>query len=128
MALQFYTSAGKGLKLKVSKFWGLIPKFVEVTVEKFWIETMNKIYKCMNLISKNVCIDKLDDKVNKYYNTYNRAWMNIIDIKLNSYFTLMLKAMIQFSNLKNWTFLQNWLHCKLQMLKYYNAAICDWRP
>ena len=34
---------------------------------------MNKIYKYMNLISKNVCIDKLDDKVNKYYNTYNRA-------------------------------------------------------
>ena len=32
--LKFYTSVAKGLKLKVRKFWGLIPTFVEVTVEK----------------------------------------------------------------------------------------------
>ena len=32
--LKFYTSVGKGLKLKVRKFWGLIPIFVEVTGEK----------------------------------------------------------------------------------------------
>ena len=31
MALTFYTSMAKGLKLKVRKFWGLIPTFVEVT-------------------------------------------------------------------------------------------------
>ena len=30
--MKFYI---KGLKLKVKKFWGLIPKFVEVTGEKF---------------------------------------------------------------------------------------------
>ena len=32
--LKFYTSVAKGLKLKVRKFWGLIPMFVEVTGEK----------------------------------------------------------------------------------------------
>ena len=32
--LKFYTSLLKGLKLKVGKFWGLIPMFVEVTGEK----------------------------------------------------------------------------------------------
>ena len=32
--LKFYTSLLKGLKLKVRKFWGLIPTFVEVTGEK----------------------------------------------------------------------------------------------
>ena len=32
--MKFYGSVGKGLKLKVRKFWGLIPKFVEVTGEK----------------------------------------------------------------------------------------------
>ena len=32
--LKFYTSLSKGLKLKVRKFWGLIPTFVEVTGEK----------------------------------------------------------------------------------------------
>ena len=30
----FYISLSKGLKLKVRKFWGLIPTFVEVTGEK----------------------------------------------------------------------------------------------
>ena len=29
--LTFYTSVAKGLKLKVRKFWGVIPTFVEVT-------------------------------------------------------------------------------------------------
>ena len=33
MNLVFYTSMGKGLKLKASKFWGLIPTFLEVTEE-----------------------------------------------------------------------------------------------
>ena len=34
MALNFYTSMEKALKLKVRKFLGLIPTFVEVTGEK----------------------------------------------------------------------------------------------
>ena len=34
MALNIYTSVGKGLKLKVRKFWELIHAFVEVTGEK----------------------------------------------------------------------------------------------
>ena len=32
--LKFYTSVAKGLKLKVKKFWGLIPTFIEITGEK----------------------------------------------------------------------------------------------
>ena len=32
--LKFYTSVAKGLKLKVRKFWGLIPTFVEVPGER----------------------------------------------------------------------------------------------
>ena len=32
--LKFYTRVAKGLKLKVRKFWGLIPMFAEVTGEK----------------------------------------------------------------------------------------------
>ena len=34
MALKFYTSVEKGLKLKFRKFWVLIITFVEVTREK----------------------------------------------------------------------------------------------
>ena len=33
MALKFYKSVATGLKLKVRKFWALIPKFVEVIGE-----------------------------------------------------------------------------------------------
>ena len=32
--LKFYTSVAKELKLKVRRFWGLIPTFVEITGEK----------------------------------------------------------------------------------------------
>ena len=35
MALKFYNSMAKGLKLKVIIFWGLIPKFVKIE-EKNW--------------------------------------------------------------------------------------------
>ena len=34
MVLKFHTSVVKGLKLKVRKFWGLIPTFVEVAKKK----------------------------------------------------------------------------------------------
>ena len=34
MALKFYTSVAKGLKLKAKKFYGLAPTLVEVTGEK----------------------------------------------------------------------------------------------
>ena len=38
------------------------------------IKTLNnKIYKYMTSISKNMYIDKLDDIVNKYNNTYPRT-------------------------------------------------------
>ena len=33
--MKFYTSVAKGLKLKVRKFLGLIPMFVEVTGENW---------------------------------------------------------------------------------------------
>ena len=34
MALKFYTSVAKDLKLKLRKFWGLVPTLVEVTRKK----------------------------------------------------------------------------------------------
>ena len=41
-----------------------------VVVERFIRTLKTKIYKYMTLISKNMCIDKLDDIVNEYNNTY----------------------------------------------------------
>ena len=44
-----------------------------VLAERFIRTLKTKIYKCMTLISKNVYIDKLDDIVNEYNNTYHRT-------------------------------------------------------
>ena len=56
-------------------------------VAKRFIRTLNtKIYKYMTLISKNVYIDKLDDIVNEYNNTYRRTIkMKPVDVKDNKY-------------------------------------------
>ena len=45
-----------------------------VVAEKFFRILKNKIYKCMTSISKNVFIEKLDDIVNKYNNTYHSVF------------------------------------------------------
>ena len=46
----------------------------------------NKIYKCMTSISKNVNIDKLDDIMNKYNNTYhNTIKIKPVDVRSNTY-------------------------------------------
>ena len=44
-----------------------------VVVERFIGPLKSKIYKYMASISKNVCIDKLDEIVDKYSNTYHRT-------------------------------------------------------
>ena len=42
-----------------------------VVAERFIRTLKNKIYKYMTPISRNVYIDKLDDTVNEYNNTYH---------------------------------------------------------
>ena len=61
-----------------------------VAVERF-IRTLNtKIYKYMTSISDNVYIDKLDDIVNEYNNTYHRVIkMRPVDVKDNTYIDSM---------------------------------------
>ena len=50
----------------------------------------SKIYKYMTSISKNVYIDKLDDLVCEYNNTYHRTiWMKPVNVKDNTYIDSM---------------------------------------
>ena len=57
-----------------------------VVAERFIRTLKNKIYKYMISISKNVYIDKLDDIVNEYTNTYHTTInMKPIDVKENTY-------------------------------------------
>ena len=57
-----------------------------VVAERFIRTLKNKIYKYMTAISKNVYIDKLNEKVNEYNNTYHTTIkMKPIDVKDNTY-------------------------------------------
>ena len=57
-----------------------------VVAERFIRTLKSKIYKHMTSISKNVYIDKLNDIVDKYNNTYhNTIKMKPIDVKDNTY-------------------------------------------
>ena len=57
-----------------------------VVAEKFIRTLKSKIYKYMTSISKNVYIDKLDDIVDEYNNTYHTSTkMKPIDVKDNIY-------------------------------------------
>ena len=57
-----------------------------VVVERFIRTLKTKIYKYMTAISKNVYIDKLDDIVREYNNTYHRTIkMKPADVKDSTY-------------------------------------------
>ena len=57
-----------------------------VIAEKFIRTLKNKIYKYMTSISKNVYIDKLDNIVNKYKNTYHSTIeKKSVHVKPNTY-------------------------------------------
>ena len=57
-----------------------------VVAERFIRTLKNKIYKCMTLISENVYIDKSDDIVNEYNNTYyGTIKMRSVGVKSSTY-------------------------------------------
>ena len=57
-----------------------------VAAERFVRTLKTKIYKYMTLVSKNVYINKLDDIVNEYNNTYYRTIkMKPVEVKDNAH-------------------------------------------
>ena len=57
-----------------------------VVSERFLRALKNKIYKYMTLVSKNVYIDKLEEMVNKYNNTYHSIMtMKTFDVRSSTY-------------------------------------------
>ena len=60
-----------------------------VVTERFIRTIKNMIYKYMTSISKNVYIDKSDDIVNEYNNTYHKTIkLKPIDVKDNTYINI----------------------------------------
>ena len=85
-----------------------------IVAERFIRTLKYKIYKHMTLILKNVYIDRLDDIVNKYNNTYHgTSKTKPIDIKPSIYIlTLIAKIIRKILNLK-----------LVIMLEYHNIKI-----
>ena len=67
-----------------------------VVAERFIKTLYNKIYKYMASISKNACIDKLDDAVNKYINAYHSTIkIKPADVKLTLHILTLIKKIIR---------------------------------
>ena len=64
-----------------------------VAAERFIKTLKTKVYKYMASFSKKTCIDKLDDIVNEYNNTYQRT-INVesVDVKDNTYIDSMQRS------------------------------------
>ena len=64
-----------------------------VAAERFTRTLKTKIYKYMTSISNNVFINKLDDIVNEYNNTYNATTkMKPVNIEDNTYIDFLKKV------------------------------------
>ena len=84
---EFYNSSfKKWLKDNDIEMYSIHNDGKSVVAERF-ITTLNtKVYKYMTSVSKNVYIDKLDDIVDEYNNTYHRTIkMKPVDVKDNTY-------------------------------------------
>ena len=84
---EFYNSSMKSwLEKNDIEMYSTHNEGKSVIAERFIRTLKNKIYKYMTSISKNVYIDKLDDIVNKYNNTYHSTIkMKPVDVKSNTY-------------------------------------------
>ena len=84
---EFYNNAfKKWLKDNDIEMYSIHNEGKSVVAERFIKTLKNKIYKYMTAISKNVYIDKLDDIVNEYNNTYHRTIkMKHVDVKDDTY-------------------------------------------
>ena len=76
--IEMYSTHNKAKSVAAERFMRTFIKFI--------IKFINKICKYMTSVSKNVYIDKLDDIVNKYKNTYHiTIKMKPVHVKWNTY-------------------------------------------
>ena len=81
---EFYNnSSKKWLENNDIEMYSIHNEGKSVVAERFVRTLKTKIYKYMTSISKNVYIDKLDDIVDEYNNTYHRAIkMKPVELKM----------------------------------------------
>ena len=84
---EFYNNSfKKWLKDNDIEMYSIHNEGKSVAAERFIRTLKTKIYKYMTAISKNIYIDKLDEIVNEYNNTYHRTIkIKSLDVKDNTY-------------------------------------------
>ena len=84
---EFYNNSfKKWLKDNDIEMYSIHNEEKSVVAERFIRTLKTKIYKYMTSISKNVYVNKLDDIVNEYNNTYHKTIkMKPLDVKDNTY-------------------------------------------
>ena len=102
---EFYNSSfKKWLKDNDIEMYSIHNEGKSVVAERFIRTLKNKIYKYMTAISKNVYIDKLDDIVDEYNNTYHKTInMKPVDVKGNAYIDFENKVNDKDPKLKGYT-------------------------
>ena len=98
-----------------------------VIAERFIRTLKNKFYKYMFSISKNGHIDKLDDIVNKYNNTYdNTIKIMPVDVKSSTYIEIKIGNIVRISTYKNIfakTYVPNWSEEVFMIKNFKNTVL-----
>ena len=99
---EFYSNFfKKWLKNNGVEMYSIHNEGKSIVAERFIRTLKTKIYKYMTSISKNVYIDKLDDIVNQYNNTYHRTIkIKPVHVKDNTYIDSSKELIIKILNLK----------------------------
>ena len=92
-----------------------------VVTERFIRTLKNKIYKYMTSLSKNVCIDKLDNIVNKYNNAYHGVIkMKLVDVKTSIYIDFNKEINKEGPKFKVGYYVKN-----IEIQKYFCKRLCS---
>ena len=99
---EFYNSSfKKWLKDNDIEMYSIHNEGKSIVAERFIRTLMTKNCKYMTSVSKNLYIDKLNDIVNEYNNTYHSTIkIKPVDVKDNTCIDLKKKLMIKVLNLK----------------------------
>ena len=99
---EFYNSSfKKWLKDNDIEMYSIHNEGKSIVAERFIRTLMTKNCKYMTSVSKNLYIDKLNDIVNEYNNTYHSTIkIKPVDVKDNTCIDLKEKLMIKVLNLK----------------------------
>ena len=92
--------------------------------ERFIRTLKNKIYKYISLISKNMYIDKLDNIVNKYNNTYQILKFKVYQILILNFKVGNHKRILKYKNIFASGSSGNWSEEVFVIKKVKNTVLC----